>query len=318
MIGTMYDIKLNLRNVIVRHRGAVVAWVVLAVLFAGAGIFASGFLSEGNMRNLGEQMLPVLLSSLGQMAVILTGGLDLSVGALASVTTAILVLDLPLFVKLPIVFLLAILVGAINGYGIAGWKIHPIVMTMGMMSMLQGLTFLLLPIPGGRADELIVSMATGSFLGIPAPAFWALGAIGVAYWFIHRSWFGLHLIAIGGEATYAGMNGARVVVTTVKAYIYCSVSAVLVGTYLTGRLASGDPWVGDFVAIDSIVAAVLGGAALSGGVGTVIGTVAGTVLLSISANSLNLLNVPPFYQFVLKGGLLIGAVSLFRRKERGL
>lgn len=301
-----------------RARRAAVAWMILAVLFAMATAIADGFFTTGNIGNLVQQMLPTLITALGQMTVILLAGLDLSVGAVVGLTTGIMVADLPVVAKLTLAISAGLTIGAINGVGVARLRIHPIIMTLAMMTVVQGLALWVLPAPGGKTDPVIVALASGHLLGLHASVFWAALTIAVFYWMIHRTWFGLHLFAVGGNEDYAKLAGSRVVRVTVIAYSISSLCAVFAGIYLAGRLSSGDPNIGDLLTLDSIVAAAIGGTSLSGGMGTVVGVVGGTAILGVSGNMLNLLNVPPFYQFVLKGGLLILAVSFFRRPIRGL
>lgn len=301
-----------------RNRRALVAGVVLSVAILISILFAPQFLSIQNLSNVVEQLLPTLLASLGQMFVVLIGGLDLTVGAIIGLTSSILAQDLPLIIKLLTVLFAVIATGTINGLGVAKFQIHPIIMTLGTMVIINGIALMLLPTPGGTADPILTQFATGKFLGIHASIYWSGLAVVTAYYLIHKTWLGLHLFAVGGNSFYAKLNGVRTTQTTIKAYILSSGFAALAAIYLTGRLASGDPNLGADLSLDSIVAVALGGTSLSGGIGTVFGTLAGVMILGITSNALNLMNINPFYQFLVKGLLLVIAVSFFRRKERGL
>lgn len=281
------------------------------------------FATRDNLFNLIAQAMPLLIAAIGQLFVILVGGLDLSVGSIISFSTAILSLDGPAVVLIPAVFVLAALVGLINGLVITKMGVHPIIATLAMQYVLLGITRILRPVSGGTVPDLVIAAVQGSVLGVPLPLFWGIIAIGLAAKILYGSRFGLHLFAIGGGGA-AGMEdaasnyGIRVGRNIVLAYVASALFAALAGVFLAGRIVSGDPNVGLLFELDAITAAAIGGTQLSGGVGSLHGTVLGAIVLALLANGMNLANVSPFIQTAIKGGLLLAIVGLQSRKKMGL
>lgn len=296
-----------------------IAIALVALLSLGTGQFAT---SE-NLFNLVAQAMPLLIAAIGQLFVILVGGLDLSVGSVISFTTAILSLDGPAIVLIPGVFVLAALVGLINGVVITRMGVHPIIATLAMQYVLLGITRILRPTSGGTVPDIVISTVQGNVFGIPMPVIWGLVVIALAAKILYGSRFGLHLFGIGGGVA-AGMEdaarnyGIRVERNTVLAYVACALFAALAGVFLAGRIVSGDPNVGLLFELDAITAAAIGGTQLSGGVGSLHGTVLGAIVLALLANGMNLANVSPFVQTAIKGGLLLAIVGLQSRKKMGL
>lgn len=302
-----------------RQRGAALSYAILAaMLVVMAIIVPQTFYSATNLSNLAGQLAPLFLVSLGQTFVLLAAGFDLSVGAVISLTSAILTLDVADPVKIPLAFAAAGLVGVANGWGCVYLRVHPIIMTLATSSIVQGIALLLLPTPGGIAPSILVAMASGTLLGIPVGFYWIALVAAAAIWLVHGSVYGVRLYATGQNAQAAWMSGVRAPSIRVSTYVISALMAALAGAYLTGRLASGDPNVGNALGLDSVLGAVLGGTVLSGGVGGPIGTIAGVLIIGILNNGLNLAGVSPYYQFIVKGSMIVLAVSLFRRKEAGL
>lgn len=302
-----------------RQRGAALSLATLVILLLILAVLVpETFFSKANFSNLSGQLPALLLASFGQTFVLLGAGFDLSVGAVISLTSAILTVDMAPVLKIPLAFGAAALVGLANGVGCVHLRVHPIIMTLATGSIVQGIALIILPTPGGTAPEILVSLVAGTILGIPAGFFWMLLGAAAAISLMYATRFGVWLYAVGQNPDAAWISGVRAPRIRVMTYVICSVMAALAGAYLTGRLASGDPNVGKALGLDSVLGAALGGTLLSGGVGGPVGTIFGVLIIGGMNNGLNLIGVSPFYQFVVKGGLLITAVSLFRRKEAGL
>lgn len=302
-----------------RQRGAALSFAILALMLVALSIIVpQSFYSGTNLSNLAGQLAPLFLVSLGQTFVLLGAGFDLSVGAVISLTSAILTLDLADPVKIPLAFAAAATVGLANGMGCVYLRVHPIIMTLATSSIVQGIALILLPTPGGIAPRALVGLASGSFLGLPAGFYWIIAGVVAAIWLMHGTGYGVKLYATGQNPQAAWISGIAAPKIRVSTYVISSLAAALAGAYLTGRLASGDPNVGSALGLDSVLGAALGGTLLSGGVGGPIGTIAGVLIIGILNNGLNLAGVSPYYQFVVKGTMLIAAVSLFRRREAGL
>lgn len=297
--------------------------VIVLALIALLSFGTDQFATPENLFNVVAQAIPLLIAAIGQLFVVLVGGLDLSIGSTISFSTAILSLDGPGLVLIPAVFVLAGMVGLINGVVITRLNVHPIIATLAMQYILLGITRILRPVSGGTIPDIVIAAVQGKFLGLPLPLFWGLLAIGIAAKILYGSRFGLHLFGIGGGIA-AGMDdaarnyGIRTTRNIVLAYVACSMFAALAGVFLAGRIVSGDPNVGQLFELDAITAVAIGGTQLSGGVGSLHGTVLGAAIMVLLANGMNLANISPFVQTAIKGGLLLAIVGLQSRKKMGL
>jgi len=287
------------------------------------GVTTDQFLNPENLQNLVAQAMPLIITAIGQMFVILLGGLDLSVGSVISFTTAILALDGPGYVLIPAVFVFAGLIGLVNGVVITRLNVHPIIATLSMQYIVLGITRALRPVSGGTVPDVVISSVSGSFLGVPMPVFWGILTILLAMKLLYGCRFGLHLFAIGGGIASGADQAAHNFGISDKrnitlAYVICSCFAALAGIFLAGRIVSGDPNVGLLFELDAITAVAIGGTQLSGGAGSLHGTVIGAVVMSLLANGMNLSNVSPFIQTAIKGTILLFVVGLQSRKKIGL
>ncbi|KPF98041.1 hypothetical protein IP86_12630 [Rhodopseudomonas sp. AAP120] len=282
-------------------------------------VFAAPHFTGGeNLSNLVNQIVVLLIGSLGQLVVALVGGIDLSIGSLVSLTSCVLSTQDSLVTAIPLCIALAILVGAANGVGTAVFGVHPLIMTFSMATFLQGVAYFILPAPSSAIPAGLQALAQSRIGGAPIAIVWCIAAIGITYVLLRRSQLGLHLYAIGASPPNAHLNGLRVVPSTIAAYIFCSLSAVCAGLFLSARVASADPTMGGPLALDSITAIALGNVQLSGGIGGVLGAVTGALTLGLLANGMNLMGISPFVRSAFTGVLLLVAISLQKRKVIGL
>lgn len=286
-------------------------------MFVGLSLSAPDFLAPQNVANVNSQIAGLMIVALGQLIVVLIGGIDISVGSVVSLTS-VLIGTLDPSYSIAAVLALSLLVGLANGVGVASFGVHPLVMTLASMTFVQGLALLFLAGGGGVVPGLLVAMAKTSVIGLPAAFFWCVAAIVVVSLLLYKSAFGLRIFAIGANAQSAALSGVAVTTPRIVCYCLCSLSGALAGIYLTGRIASADPNLGQPFGLDSVTAIALGGVQLSGGVGSVAGAALGTVTLGLIANGMNLLGVSPFLRAALTGALLLAAVSLQRRKVIGI
>lgn len=292
--------------------------IIPAALLIILTTLAHGFASLENLANLSSQITALVIVALGQMTVALVMGLDLSVGSVISLVTCVVATGGPLVLTIPLSFAIGIVVGLINGCGVAVLGIHPIIMTLSSMTFLQGATLMWQAIPGGHVPEIFSMVWAGNTLGVPHSLLWsALCALMLSF-VINRSRFGLHLYAVGGNSLSARLNGIAANRVTISAYVVCSLFAVIAGLYLAARIASGDPKIGASFGLDSVTAIALGGTQLSGGIGGVASAIVGALSLGLISNGMNLLGVSPFLQSSAKGLLLIIAICAQRRKTVGL
>lgn len=281
------------------------------------------FASPRNLSNLATQAMPLIIVAVGQLMVILLGGLDLSVGAVISLTTAILAIGGSPVLLIPLVFIVAASIGFINGVAVTRLNVNPIIATLAVQMIVMGAVRIMRPEAGGDVPDAVIAAVQGSFLGVPLPLIWGAIVIALAWKILYGSRFGLHLFAIGGgvaagreEAAHTfGIADKR---TMMSAYVLSSCFAALAGIFLAGRIVSGDPNVGPPFALDSITAVAIGGTQLSGGVGSLHGTIIGAVIMALLSNGMNLANVSAFVQTAIKGAILLAVVAMQSRKKMGL
>jgi len=289
--------------------------VVLVLLLAAT---QADFRSTQNLLNFSGQIGALLIVAVGQLFVTLVAGIDLSVGSVMSLASAFAATQSDPLAAVAMATALGVAVGTVNGMGVAFAGVHPLVMTLSTATFLQGLAYVVLPIPGGSIAPAMTAAATGEAVGIPAPLLWCAAAALAASIVLRRTRFGTHLFAVGGHPHSAYLNGVRVKSVVVGAYVWCSVAAAWAGLFLAARVAAGDPALGASYALESVAAVALGGVQLTGGVGSVAGVVAGVLSLGLMTNGLNLFGVSPFMRGVLTGVLLLAAVSLQRRRIVGM
>ena len=295
----------------------VIAIGLPALMFLLLSLGTPDFLTARNIANVNSQITALLIVALGQLVVALIGGIDISVGSIVSLTSVVLA-SLSASVAVPVALALAALVGFGNGLGVAVFGVHPLIMTLATMTFVQGFALLVMSAAGGTVPPLLITLAKTSIAGLPAGFFWCILALAIVAVLLYRTAFGLRLFAIGANAQSAALSGVGVGAPRITCYMLCSLAGAIAGVYLTGRIASGDPTMGAPFGLNSVTAIALGGVQLSGGVGSVIGVALGTLTLGLIANGMNLVGISPFFSAALTGLLLLGAVSLQRRKAIGI
>ncbi|QMT17059.1 ribose ABC transporter permease [Planococcus maritimus] len=279
------------------------------------------FLSMSNILNVLRQVSINALIAFGMTFVILTGGIDLSVGSILALTGAVTAgmmasgVD-PILAMLLGLFLGAVL-GAINGVIIAKGKVAPFIATLATMTIYRGLTLVYTegrPISGLGDSMAFQMLGKGYFLGIPIPVVTMLISFGILYFILKKTTFGRRVYAVGGNeeaSVLSGINADRI-----KIYVYSLVGALaaLASLILTSRLNSAQPTAGQMFELDAIAAVVLGGTSLTGGRGWIVGTLIGALIIGVLNNGLNLIGVSSFFQQVVKGAVILLAVLLDRKK----
>ena len=290
-----------------------------------ADIGQSTFISVGNLQNLGRQMAVVGVISIGETFVIITAGIDLSVGSLIGIGGIITAMEFlggwPTPPVIITVLLFSLAIGLTNGFLVAVGKIPPFIVTLGMLGILRGMAYL---VGNGLNESLSPSGATtpftdwieGTFLGVPT-IFIVFAAIGVvAAIFLRFTRRGRYIYALGSNPESARLAGINVRAVLLLAYAISGVLAGVAALLLTGRVASANPNAGTSYELDAIAAAVLGGASLFGARGTVLGTFLGVVLVNMLANGIDLVNIEPHVQQVVEGVLLIVIVWIDQWRKR--
>lgn len=291
--------------------GLPLAVALLIIVFAAN---SEVFLTAQNFRNVGLQAAALAAVSFGQTFVILTAGLDLSVGSTVALVSVVSGLGIVQF-GIPIGLTLGILAGAgiglINGLVVTRLRVFPFIATLAMLSIASGLA---LNISGGTPitglSPAFTDIAFELFLGIPIPVLISVVLLIFAHAVLRHTRFGRHIYAIGGNQEAARLSGIKVGAVKIAAYMFCSLTASIGAIILTARVASGQPTLGGGLPLESVAAVVLGGVSLFGGRGSIIGVAFGVTFVSILANGLNLLNVSSYTQMMVIGGALIAAVAL--------
>lgn len=287
-------------------------WALIGLALVGV-LAAPQFRTASNLANILEQSGTLAVLAIGQAFVIAGGMIDLSVGQLVGLVT---VLACMLFEAYPgMSFLvvvgclaLAALVGLVNGELINRLRMSPLILTFGMLSVLQGFIFMLTDRSIGQAAPSIAFLSNGRIAGIPVSLLLVAGVAIGAYYVLQRSIFGWHLLAMGNSAESARKAGLNLSSLTRTAFIVSGLCSGVAGLLVAGRLGTGFPNAGNGLELDAIVAVVLGGTPLKGGRVSVLGVLGAVLFLGVLNNLLNLLQVPAFTQIVVKGGIVIVAI----------
>ncbi len=290
--------------------------LLLGGLMLAAGSLEPRFFTGANLLNVLRQSSIIGVISLGMTVVILTGGIDLSVGSVLSLSVLFAASASKSGLPAPVAWACALLAGAglgwVNGFGVSRLRLPPFIVTLGMMGFARGLSFIYTggaPITG--FDALFRLPGTGVFAGIPAPALLFGVAFLVVFVLLERCPWGEHIRNTGSNPVAAWGSGIDVPGTISKAYVLCGLLSALAGLMLVGRLDSAQPGAGVGYEFGAIAAVVLGGASFSGGKGTLAGTILGVLIMGVLENGMNLLNVNPFSEQVVKGVVIAAALVAY-------
>lgn len=300
-----------------QHLGVLLALLILVIV---ANFVSDRFLTVPNLMNVLRQVAIVGVLAIGQTYVILTAGIDLSVGSTLGFSVVLfagLMETHSLAVALPLGLLAGLLIGVINGIGVAYAGIPPFIMTLGMLSFARGLAFIYTggtPIP--ILNETFYAIGNNRILGVPIPSIILIGTLIVSAIVLRMTPFGRCVFAIGSNEDAARLSGVPVRRYKVMVYAFSGFCAALAGLVFASQLGVGTPIAGQAYELDAIAAVVVGGTALFGGKGSVFGTFIGTLIIGVLANILNLAGVDPFVQQLFKGALIVVAVFIMSRSVR--
>lgn len=295
--------------------------LALIVLIIFVTILNPGFISPNNLLNLLRQVSVNALIAFGMTFVIITGGIDLSVGstlALSSALTAgMIVSGLDPILAMLLGVASGFVLGAINGLLITKGNMAPFIATLATMTIFRGLTLVYTdgnPITGIGDSFIFKYMGRGYLFGIPFPVIIMLIFFGLLFVLLHKMTFGRKTFAIGGNEKASFIAGIKSDRIKVLIYALSGMMASIAGVIITSRLNSAQPTAGTSYEMDAIASVVLGGTSLSGGRGRIVGTLIGALIIGTLNNGLNLLGVSSFYQQVVKGIVIIIAVLIDRKK----
>ena len=301
------------------------ALYILIVLLIIASLSSPAFLTQTNLTNLMLQTSIIAVVVMAQLIVVLTGGIDISVGSalgLAAVLSAGLFNGSSVFIALLVAIAVGGIVGAVNGWLVAFRGLEPFIVTLGMLALARGLVYAygqgipVLP----QAGSTFARIGQTTLLGIPVLALISIGIVLLITFLLYRTVWGRRVYAIGSNVAAARSSGIPVRSTLWQVYLLAGILVGLGGWMFIARFASGTATAGNLMELEAIAAVVIGGARLTGGYGKVFGAVCGAVIFQVIANLLSLLNVSTFLQDAFRGALILVAVTLatvqFTRRRR--
>ena len=302
----------------VRDAGTLIGLVAIVVIF---GLLAPDFLSQRNLLNILQQSSINACLALGMTLVIISGGIDLSVGPTAAISAVICATLLVAGVPVPLAILAGLSIGAlcglVNGVLVAYAGLQPFIVTLGTLSTYRAIALIytggnpVLGVPQGFR-----TLFNGTVAGIPNSVVMVAIVALLAWVLLKKTPLGEYLLAVGGNEEAAYVAGVPIAVTKITAYVISGALAALASMILIGRLGAAEPILGNLWELDAIAAAAIGGASLMGGKGSVIGTLLGAIILGAMRNGLTLMNVQAFYQ-LLATGLIILVAMMIDRVTRG-
>jgi ribose transport system permease protein len=291
--------------------------IILVLLGALFTILSPYFLQVRNFANIGTQIASVAIGAFGMTFVITTGGIDLSVGsilALTSIFTGIFIstYHMNLWVAIAAILVLGIIMGSVNGIGVVYLKIEPLLMTLATMFIYRGIG---LRLTGGRPvpinSNLFKSIfAGGVVLGIPSPVLITLALLLLCWFLLGKTVFGYNVRAVGGNIEAARVAGINFSLTKLVTYSFMGLTSAAAGFIVSGRLAHGIPTIGETFALDCVAAVILGGTALAGGRGTIMGTIVGAMIMGVLNNGMTLLGAQYYTELIVKGIVICVAVVI--------
>ncbi|OON38687.1 sugar ABC transporter permease [Izhakiella australiensis] len=296
-----------------RRYGTAIIFLVL-VIFASS--LSSSFFSERNIMNVLRQVSGTGIMAVGMLLVILTRGIDLSVGsiaALGSVLSAIILNQYSPGASVLMVLIAGMLCGLMSGFLVAYLRLQPFVMTLAMMAVARGLALIISngqPIMMGEKGDVITDFGTSSVLGVPLPVVLMLAIFAAAAVLLNLTRFGRLVKAIGSNEEAVHLSGIPVARYVLAVYAISGALAALAGIIITSRSGVGSATVGVGAELDVIAAVVIGGASLAGGRGGVFNTLLGVLVFGVIGNIMNLINVPGYHQQVCMGVIIVVAMLL--------
>ncbi len=293
----------------------VVVSVVLVGLFGLSSLMSEYFLSSYNMTIIARTLAFIGLITLGQAMLMLLGELDLSLGAmggLCGVVAGMLMVDLGLdpLAALPLAVLLGTFLGLLNGLLVTGIGLHSLVLTIATAGIYKGVNLVLTKgVAITNIPESIQFLGRGTVYGVPVPFLLMLAVLAVIAVLVHRTSFGRYIYAIGDNTPAARMLGIRVDRVRILVFVIAGTLAALAGVLMVARLGTAQPSIGDTWVLPSIAAAVIGGVATTGGIGSPVGAILGAAIIGVIENIIVLYGISPYWQSVVSGAIVVIAIS---------
>jgi ribose transport system permease protein len=309
-------VKKNLNNVVLKYK-SLIGLLILCIVIS---FITPRFLSIGNIKNVLTQVSVNAVIAIGMSFVILTGGIDLSVGSILAVSGAaaasIMKSTGNLFLAIIVALAIGCVIGLINGVLISKGRIQAFIVTLATMTIFRGVTYVYTngtPISG--LGQSFSSIGNKMILGLPVPVVFMIIVFGIAFYILSQTRYGRYVYALGGNEDSARLSGINTDKIKTLVYVISGAAAALSGIIVTSRIGSASPNAGVGFELDAIAAVVVGGTSLSGGEGKIVGTIIGALIIGVLNNGLNLMNVSPFYQAIVKGLVILLAVMVEKKNK---
>ena len=309
--------KIDLTSITL-YIGAVIILIAFTVI---CNIKGKDFLTPANITNIITQSAVIAIIAIGASLVILTGGIDLSVGSIVGFTGIFVCImiksGVPIIISIIICLIVGALIGVITGALVSWGKVPAFIVTLGTMQIVRGITKVLTKGKPVAGFPLAISkITTSEILGIPVLIFYVFILYAIIIFTLKKTKFGRHLYSLGGNAKAAKLSGIKITRVEIYTYMLAAIFSTIGGILLLSRLSYADPNAGTGYEMDAIAAAVIGGIALSGGKGKVVNTLVGALILGMLKCGLQILNVAVYYQTIIIGVVIIAAVYMDKAKER--
>ncbi len=308
--------KSNLKNVVLKYK-SLIGLLILCIVIS---FITPRFLTGPNIKNIFTQVSGNAVIAIGMTFVILTGGIDLSVGSILAVSGAVAASIIKttgnLYLAIIVALAIGCAIGLINGILVSKGRIQAFIVTLATMTIFRGVTYVYTngtPISG--LGQSFSGIGNKMFLGFPIPVILTILVFGIAFYVLSQTRYGRYLYALGGNEDSARLSGINTGKIKTLVYVICGATAALSGIIVASRIGSASPNAGVGFELDAISAVVLGGTSLTGGEGSVIGTIIGALIIGVLNNGLNLMNVSPFYQAIVKGLVILLAVMVEKKNK---
>lgn len=292
-------------------------FLILIIEFVIFSVANSSFLTPSNILSVGRQMSFTGIAAIGMTLVMLTGGIDISVGsmlAMAGVLCAKLSADLgmPLWVAVIFTLLLGALFGLINGVSVTRFHIPALIATLATQTILKGIAYLITnAVPVKNLSDTYKFLGQGYLFGIvPVPLVITIALFVLAWWYLDKTYLGRRVYLAGGNEEAARLSGINTKLTITSTYVLSGIFAAIAGVLMAARLGSGQPSVGSGFEMDVITATVLGGISVNGGKGRVVNVFVGACIMGVLANGMTMMNINQYLQWIINGVVLLFAVTM--------
>jgi ribose transport system permease protein len=308
--------ELNFKNTLVKYK-SLLGLIVLCLVIS---IITPRFLTVTNLRNVLTQVSVNAVIAAGMTFVILTGGIDLSVGSILAICGAIAAVIVKsggnVFLAVIAALVIGALIGLANGLIISKGKIQPFIATLATMTVFRGVTYVYTAgTPVSGLSQGFMVLGNNKILGIPIPVLVMIIIFAASFYILTQIRYGIYVYALGGNEDSSRLSGINTQRIKTMVYVISGIMAAISGIIVTSRIGSASPNAGSGFELDAIAAVVLGGTSLSGGEGSIMGTIIGAVIIGVLNNGLNLMNVSPFYQLIVKGLVILLAVLVDKKSK---